>query len=406
MRLARDEEGQAIILVAAASLVLVLALAVAIGAGQLFTARRAAQDAADAAALAGAIAMHHRGSTADVEDAACADAARNGYGDCANTGSTLVTVYRPPRSGPHTGDDLFVEVIIRVPARGVFLLGGPATLAVRAVAGVASEQPPAAVYTLSPSGTALSTSGGSTITARGGDILVASRDLAAATTDGSSRVVVAAPNAMRVAGGTAGTGFTPPAQTMQTVPSTDPFPTLQLPDTSAMPTRVCCTPLLLPGVYPGGIDGRGALVLQPGVYVLKGGGLSLSTGAASITGSGVLIFNTTSTYPAPGGTCGPIDFRSQDFDLSAATSGPYRNLVIWQDPACPEALRSGGNTRARANGTIYLPNAGLELVGSTGMVLNSAIVSRSLTLRSSADLIINFDQRANLVRLVGPGLSE
>jgi hypothetical protein len=49
---------------------------------------------------------------------------------------------------------------------------------------------------------------------------------------------------------------------------------------------------LNPGTYVGGIkvSGRGSIVLNPGIYYLRGGGFSVS-GQGSVTGNGVLMVN-------------------------------------------------------------------------------------------------------------------
>ena len=414
MRFHDDEGGQAIVLIGASALALLLAVAVAIGAGPLFAARRAAQDAADAAAVAGAIAMYQEGTQEDIVAAARADAARNGYAApnvvSANSftdgAGVTVTVDRPPLTGAHAGDDLYVEVRIEFPVRGVFLLGAPPSLSVRAIASTVSERAPDAIVTLDPGGTSLTTSGSASISARGADIIVASRSSQAVRTEGSSQIRAEPPHRIRVAGGTSGGGFTPPPETGVTVPVNDPFAAYPPPDTDGVPVRTCCGPVLSPGIYPGGINTSGTVTMQPGIYILQGGGLSLQGGASRISGTGVLIFNTTSSYPATGGTCGPIEFQSNSFDLTAPTSGTYRGLVLWQDAACTLPMSLGGSASGQVVGTIYLPTAAFEMGGSSTVNLNSAVVTRSIDLSASSQMRVTFDRRVNAQRLVDPALSE
>ena len=54
----RDEQGQAVIVVAFSMLMLIFAVGLAIDIGQIYNGRRTAQEAADAAAYAGAIALY------------------------------------------------------------------------------------------------------------------------------------------------------------------------------------------------------------------------------------------------------------------------------------------------------------------------------------------------------------
>jgi len=148
---ARDEDGQVIVLVAIMFLALVFAVALVVNTGLLFVERRAAQEAADAAALAGALELVATGDTG-LATSAANDAARlNGY-------TAGVTVNIPPLSGPNTGKTNFVEVLI-VTSKSTFLTPewGSTSVGARAVAG--GGGPPAqAIYSLGGSGTGLSIS--------------------------------------------------------------------------------------------------------------------------------------------------------------------------------------------------------------------------------------------------------
>ena len=59
-----------------------------------------------------------------------------------------------------------------------------------------------------------------------------------------------------------------------------------------MPRRLTISP----GIYPSiSVSGSGKLTMQPGIYVITGGGFSVS-GAGVVSGSGVLIYNAGSNY--------------------------------------------------------------------------------------------------------------
>src|SRR5688572_29425598 len=73
------EEGQAVVLMAIVMLTLLFAVGLAIDAGQLYAAKRAEQEAADAAAFAGAVVLYQNGTGAQAVAAAVADAQANGY---------------------------------------------------------------------------------------------------------------------------------------------------------------------------------------------------------------------------------------------------------------------------------------------------------------------------------------
>jgi len=86
------EEGQAVVLFAILMLALLFAVGLAIDAGQLYSAKRAEQEAADAAAFAGAVVIYQQGTGSDAISAARTDALTNGY---SSGGSCLLTTPGP-----------------------------------------------------------------------------------------------------------------------------------------------------------------------------------------------------------------------------------------------------------------------------------------------------------------------
>src|SRR5207253_1565106 len=73
------ESGQAVVLFAIMMLALLFAVGLAIDAGQLYSAKRAQQEAADAAAFAGAVVLYQQGTVDQAVAAARTDALTNGY---------------------------------------------------------------------------------------------------------------------------------------------------------------------------------------------------------------------------------------------------------------------------------------------------------------------------------------
>ena len=62
-----------------------------------------------------------------------------------------------------------------------------------------------------------------------------------------------------------------------------------------------------PGIYKQiTVSGYAELTLSSGIYIIEGGGFSVS-GNANVSGSGVTIFNAGSKYPITGGTYGNIN---------------------------------------------------------------------------------------------------
>jgi parallel beta-helix repeat protein len=100
-----------------------------------------------------------------------------------------------------------------------------------------------------------------------------------------------------------------PAPITGVPPVPDPLAGLSAPSGGARQGSVNLTQgsqTIDPGIYDQiQVSGSGSLTLNPGIYVIAGGGLSI-TDLGSITGSGVLIYNAGSNYVGSGSTFGPI----------------------------------------------------------------------------------------------------
>lgn len=161
-------------------------------------------------------------------------------------------------------------------------------------------------------------------------------------------------------------------------------------------TGQCVT--LSPGVYYGGwtIDNNLSVTLNPGIYVIAGGGIRFigTSQLTSLDGSGVaapvLIYNTDN----PAQTCPPVSGQQHhcqdDLNLKAnnlqiaglrpdvpcppvTTAGgcPYGGMVIWDDPEGYQgSTESGlvhveGNAELFVSGTIYAPRSEVEITGTS-----------------------------------------
>lgn len=153
---------------------------------------------------------------------------------------------------------------------------------------------------------------------------------------------------------------------------------------------------LLPGVYYGGwnIGTKTAVVLEPGIYTIAGGGITIgASGSLESVDSGsggpapVLLFNTDNpTYACPGSGFG----CQQDLDLTAQGSlrlagllgnqpcppvtivggCPYGGMVIWYDGDGSQGFNGEisieGGTTLSISGTIYAPKAHVKIEGNSG----------------------------------------
>lgn len=162
------------------------------------------------------------------------------------------------------------------------------------------------------------------------------------------------------------------------------------PADSTDPSISVCT--LSPGVFYGGWDVKKKvhLKLEPGMYILAGGGIKLTGAEASIeavsspTGvdARVTIFNTDGPgCPGIGAQCqGDVTFTAtQAFKakaLNAATCGvvspqacPWKGILLWHDGSASNSdgtLKLGGQASTVLAGTIYAPKGDVQVSGGTG----------------------------------------
>jgi len=227
--------------------------------------------------------------------------------------------------------------------------------------------PPESIFVLnSQSSGALTISGNADI-AMAGELVVDSSSSSGLLASGNAGVT--ASGGVLVVGGVSKSGNARAAKTGTPGGTGDPLANLPEPPASGPVQSVSLsgnsTKTISAGTYSSiSVSGNAGLTLNPGVYVIKGGGMTVS-GNASISGNGVLIFDAGSNYPATGGSFGSITLSGNGtFNLSAATTGPYAGIVIFQSRDNTRALALGGNAQTGINGVIYAANAPLTLSGN------------------------------------------
>ncbi len=144
---------------------------------------------------------------------------------------------------------------------------------------------------------------------------------------------------------------------------------------------------IYPGIYTSiSVSTSAKLTLATGIYVIEGGGLSVSDSASIVTsGGGVLIVNAGSNYPTVGGrqTYGSITVSdSASIDLSPYTKpGAYAGMVIDQTTDNNQAMTLSGAAIDTIGGTIFAPAAALRVSNSAaiqgGVVVDTLTVSNS-----------------------------
>jgi hypothetical protein len=124
--------------------------------------------------------------------------------------------------------------------------------------------------------------------------------------------------------------------------------------------------------------------MNPGIYVIAGGGFTVS-GNASVSGSGVLIYNAGSNVPGTGGTFGSVAVSgSGNVALTPMTTGVYAGILIFQSRDNTNSLSISVSTQTATAGTIYAANAQVILSGNAH--LQDCIVAGGLQLTGNAVL--------------------
>jgi hypothetical protein len=342
-----------------------------------WTIKRRMQTAADAAAVAGAIALGNGSNYA----AAAADLSSfNGFTNGQN--GVTVTANNPPAGGLYIGDAKYLEVIVKQAQPTYFMrvLGySTMTIAARATAG--SNSADYCIYVLDPAASgALNINSGDVLTSSCG-VIVNSASTTAITSSGTlnAPLVGVVGNYSGTINGTKRTNI---------APALDPLAYLQAPVVGACQyTNYSITSgsaILNPGVYCGSngsaamqISGTASVTLNPGTYILNGGGLTMG-GSGTLTGTGVTFYNT-----GTAATYGPINTQDQALlNLKAPTTGPLAGVLFFQDRSITfptQANNIGVGPTGVLEGALYFPTTRLSLAsGKNGTAKYTMVVAQTL----------------------------
>jgi hypothetical protein len=401
-------DGQAIILVVLAmSIFLIAALGLAVDGAQMYAQRQMAQAAADAAAQAGIMSIFSgtnstsaypfgTGATPIASSVCtttdgrtpCVYARDNGFG---GTAADTVTLSFPATV---TGVTLssatvpaFSVAVQRTLQTGLIrFAGGPATSSViaKATAALIGSVSPYCIYALDPSAqNAFQAVGGATVTINGCGVAIDSTNSSAGTATGNSHV---AASAINVVGGFVNSSSTvtpTPVTGVSRVP--DPFALLPAPTvgtcnfTNYSPGYG--TWHLGPGTYCGGINisNGSTATFSQGMYVINGGGISLTGGTTSTsTGSGVTFYLTGSnaTYQSA------LISNGASATFSAPTSGPYLGVLFFQDRSISSSSNAtfNGGSSMQLTGSLYFPTTNVSFSnGNAAVAYTTAIVAKQVS---------------------------
>jgi hypothetical protein len=432
LSMVRRRWGKTLVMFALVLPVLLGIVGLVIDCGLLMAAQREVQNAADAAAMAAAMADLGRQGVPKVV-ATTMVIADNGLAR-----ATLLAFHHPPATGAHTGDDRYYEIVVGYPVTTLFMssLGAhwSPSVQARAVAGYESVPAGAAIALLDPTASpGLSVQDQASLVVNG-RIIVNSLASPAAVVAGGS---VEAADYRIVGASTSGSFQTYPGSpgrlALGSPPAPDPLINLPVPASNPSAANNTAAPLgsawssqtlgspsvqdgqasglldpnyvddggtvqLFPGVYQSITVSGGTVNFNPGVYILSPSDqppLALDITGGTVTGSGVLFYNTGGNFvpatgypdagdpelynPGPGGTGAPPstadfqgDFAGIRIDSSqgahitlsplSTTGDPFRGMLLYQRRANRQAITIVGGNLA-LSGTIYAPWAPVAIAG-------------------------------------------
>ena len=398
VRVGSKKQGIMLMLFAILLAPLLALVGLTIDGGRIYFEKRRMQAAADGGAF-GAAREILRGNDALVIAGGQEDAELNGYDNSAS--DITVTVNRPPSSGPNSGNNNAVEVIIERPIPTTFLKvisRQNSTVRARAVAGVVEELDPPCIIALNPTASgAITVSGTADIYAPDCTVLAESNSPSAITTNGGVSLVAGGIGYGNFGGGFVQNGQGTISPTPVPVPGPgDPFWELPEPNLldyllrAQVKVQTASNTNLLPGIYLGGIKiTGGTITLNPGVYIVDG----FEATGGTINGNGVMIYNLGTNQNNNISIGGNVQVN-----LHAPYDGVYENMLFFNSRNA--ATGNGGNADGTLLGTsdsiydgiMYFPTVGLTYGGNATQDSPFAmIVADTVTFAGTPQLGVNWE---------------
>ena len=432
----RCRKGTILVITAIVLIALVGLLGLVIDAGQLMTAHRTVQNAADAGATAAALDMlTGRSNSVATSSATSFVQQHNGLS------AATVIVRIPPTSGHHVGDSRYVEVLVSnsVPMRFIQVLGvgSSRTVTARSVANWEGTAVGAGVIALDRDARpgvrltgngSLKVNGTVLVNSEGGGLNESGQPI---NNGGSGNAITTVGNGSLHARDVVSVGgvnniskiknydTSNPQSPLHTgsVVIPDPFQYLASPTTfnGAVATNFGAIKLsgnqnvtLSPGVYTSIQTSANVNVyLNPGIYIIAGGGITM-TGNSTLTGDGVMLYNTGSDYnantglpdsgdgtsapPASGNpTFGGLSITGNarlDLTPFSNPSSPFDGMVVYQRRLNTQELKLAGNGSSDVlTGTVYAKWAPIDLSGNG--TFNSQFVVKEVKFTGNGTLTLD-----------------
>ena len=399
-----SERGQVLIIIVLAMFGLIGMTGLAIDGSRAYSDRRQAQNAADTAALAAALA-YVRTPGEDWTAVGYSRAASNGYDD--NEVTNFVDVYYPPMEGPYAGNTEYVQVIITSTIGTLFGRVVGIETVTNTVNAVARVSPPVftdlydgnAVVGLAPHECkAVKYQGNANTTITGGGLFVNSDCDTAAFFNNSSSALLTAPSLTVVGDETHATGaLNIPSITENAQSQAKPYPPREyiLPNPECDEDATQDGETLSPGNWSGTFPPAGVKYLESGVYCINSGNFRLNA-SDYLEGHGVFIWVNSGDVRWNGGAT---------VKLYAPETGPYEGLLLYMPITNSNEIVVNGNSDSEFVGTFLAPAAPITINGTGGTNgLNGQVIGYTVDLGGTAGIKINYDNSKTYEALTSPSI--
>jgi Flp pilus assembly protein TadG len=397
--------GQALILIVFGIIGLIGMTALAIDGGNAYSDRRHAQNAADTAALGGALA-YIRGQTTTWQNASVTLAADNGYNNDGVVNTVNAYLCTDPNSscGTYAGNNQYLQVIIVSHVNTYFaqVIGIPQmTNTVQAIAHITpgTNQPLYGGHAIATTDTSsckdIQYGGNAKVVISGSGIYDNSGSSCAFFNNSTSSNQLSAPSMCVVGGAQYNNGaLSVPDSTNSGITQYCPAqPGPILPDITCSGNAAVNGSTMSPGWYDGGGNGQfppsGVTTLQDGVYCVKNDkGFELS-GNQSLTGNNIVIYMQDGDVDLTGN--GNVTLTAPESNNCSNTG--LDGLLIYLPPtnSSPVTINGGGNFSIV--GSILAPASQCNMLGggSNTTPLQSQLICNSVKLGGQSDTYIHYD---------------
>jgi Flp pilus assembly protein TadG len=249
------------------------------------------------------------------------------------------------------------------------------------------------VLALNPAASGAATAQGSTTVMLNGCSLYDNSNNSTALTVGGSATVQA--DFVGVVGGIgSSTGITATNGIRTHIsPVADPYADVPMPTYSGCDQHNYTaknTVTINPGVYCGGIgvNANAVLTLNPGMYIIDGGGLTIN-GGATVNGTGVTLVFTSSN----GRDWASVTINGNaNVNLTPMTYGPTRGIVVFADRNTPQgtSFKFNGGSNQYFAGAIYVPTGAVNFAGGANTSTTcTQVIGDTVTFVGNSNLAID-----------------